>query len=109
MAEINVDDVFFLITYAGNSRSNSSLAIQSCKNGDFEKADEYLAEAHNDFVKAHSYLSKIVTCEINSDEQSYCTTLAVHAQDHLTMATLALDNAKEFMSLYRIIYELKNK
>ena len=33
--------------------------------------------------------------------------ILVHAQDHLTMAMMARDNAEEFIHLYRVIKELK--
>ena len=32
----------------------------------------------------------------------------VHAQDHLTMATMAQDNAQEFINLYRLVKELQD-
>ena len=73
---------------------------------DFEEAEKCLKEAEVDMRKAHQAQFDTIQDEANGKPVDVHIIL-VHAQDHLTMAMMARDNAEEFINLYKIIKELK--
>ncbi|WP_394271521.1 PTS lactose/cellobiose transporter subunit IIA, partial [Anaerococcus nagyae] len=42
-------------------------------------------------------------------ESSEVNIILVHSQDHLTMATMAMDNAKRYMNVYKKLEKLEEK
>lgn len=102
------DISFQIISYAGNSRGLSNEAIEAAKEGRFEDAENKIKESHENFIHAHQYLMDMMVQDAREEVKSEpVDLLMVHAQDHLTMATLALDNAKEWLDIYKIILSKK--
>lgn len=97
---------FEIITFAGNSKSLSIMAIESSRKGDFEEAEKLLMEANENMVHAHEIQTKMIRDEITGNNVDI-NMLVIHAQDHLTMATMARENAQEFFELYKTIYQIK--
>lgn len=103
--ENNYDASFQIISYAGNSRGLSTEAIEAAKSNKFKEAEDKIEEAQTNFVKAHQYLTELIVDEANGNSSNEkVDLLMIHAQDHLTMATLALDNAREFLDIYKLIF-----
>lgn len=100
------ENAFALILSAGNSKSNSMLAIKSAREGHFDEADAYLELAQTELVNAHQIQTELIQKEAKGHKIEL-NLIMVHAQDHLTMALSVLENAKEFRNLYEEIYELK--
>lgn len=109
MEEKDYSKVFEIVAFAGNSRSASMMAVEAAREGNFEQAKEYLQEAEKDYLKAHEVQSNMISVELQNEQSQPVDLLAVHAQDHLAMATVALDYAKEFVNLYTIIQNLMKK
>ena len=99
---------FQLISTAGDARSNAIEAIQKAREFKFDEAEDLLKEANETLIKSHNIQTNLLTNEANGKKNSI-NIILIHALDHLTMATMAIDDAKEFISLYKMIYDLKNK
>lgn len=99
---------FNIIVHAGESRSLSSEAMDAAENYDFEKAEELLQKANEEFLECHEVQTDMLTREANGEENKI-NIILIHAQDHLTMATMAMDNAKRLVGLYKKIKNLEAK
>ena len=91
---------FQIIVHAGESRSLSTEAMDAAEKYDFEKAEELLKKANDEFLECHQIQTDMLTSEANG-EKNELNVIFVHAQDHLTMATMAMDNARRLISLYK--------
>lgn len=95
---------FQLILYAGNSRSKAMLAIEEARGGNIEEAKKLLKESKQAFKDAHKYQTEMIQAEASGDKVDI-NILLVHAQDHLTMALVTMDNAEEFIFLYEVLHQ----
>ena len=93
---------FQLIALAGQSKSNSVEAIREAREGNYEAAETLLKEAEEQFAEAHSLHFNMLQNEASS-EKTEMDLIAVHAQDHVTMATVLHDVAADIVSLYRMV------
>ncbi len=99
---------FELIMNAGNARASAMLAIEAARQYDFEKAAEELEKAKKEMALAHHAQTALIQQEAQGNSVDV-NIILVHAQDHMTMAMMAIDNAKEFMNLYQLIYQMQSK
>lgn len=106
MGEDKYAAAFELIMNAGNAKSSALMAIEAARDFDFEEAEKCLKEAEADMRKAHQAQFDMIQEEANGNPIEV-NIILVHAQDHLTMAMMARDNAEEFINLYKVIKELK--
>lgn len=93
---------FDLIYSAGNAKSYALMAIECAREYDFETANEHLQTAEEELHKAHGIQYTLIQKMANGETVN-TDVLLVHAQDHLTMAMLTIENAKEFLHLYKLI------
>lgn len=93
-------DILTLITCSGEARSLGMEAIEAARNGDFDKAEEFLKEADDKLVDAHNVQTSLLQKEA-SGENFPMTMLLIHAQDHLMNAITISTLAKEFINVYR--------
>ncbi|WP_207667290.1 PTS lactose/cellobiose transporter subunit IIA [Clostridium sp. JN-1] len=108
---INEDEyltAFQLISVAGDARSNAMEAIQKAREFKFDEAEDLLKKSNETFIKSHDIQTSLLTNEANGKKNNI-NIILIHALDHLTMATIAIDGAKELISLYKMIYNLKSK
>lgn len=96
---------FSIISYAGNARALADEAVTFAKSGNFESAQKNIEEAQASLTQAHQAQTDLIFKAINGENVNISIFL-IHAQDHLTMATLAIDTANKFIDLYK---EIKNK
>ena len=99
---------FQLIMNAGNSKSLSMMAMESAREFNFEEAEKYLKEAEEEMRSAHQSQIDLIQQEAQGNPVEV-NIILVHAQDHLTMAMMAKDQAAEILNLYRMIKDLKDK
>lgn len=102
METTGYDEAFKIITFAGNSRSSSMLAIAAARGGNFEESRKHLAQADDDLRAAHVAQTDLITEEARGNSVPV-NIILVHAQDHLAGALLLRDLAEEFLNLYRRI------
>lgn len=101
MSEERYKLAFEIITVAGNAKSLALMAVESARNGEFEMAEKQLKEAFDGMAEAHEIQMGMIRDEIEG-KSAEINILVVHAQDHLTMATMAIDFARELITLYRL-------
>ena len=97
---------FDLILKAGNAKSKALMAVEAAREFDFQEAEKLLKEAEQDMREAHQAQISLIQQEAGGTPVEV-NVILVHAQDHMTMAIMAKDNAEEFVNLYRMIQELK--
>lgn len=98
---------FEIILYAGNARSKAMEAISNARTGCFDDAMNCLNEAKEELRQVHLVQTKLIQDEA-SGKTTDLNVLLVHAQDHFAMAMATIDNAEEFISLYRRLSSLEN-
>lgn len=100
----NLEAIMGLIMYGGNAKSDAMEAIASAKKGEFEEADQKIADAEASLVEAHHSQTGLLTQEAQGNHMEV-TLLTVHSQDHLMTAIAFTDLAKEIIALYRRLDE----
>lgn len=91
-----------IILHAGNAKSSALMAIDSAAEGEFEEADKQLEEARSEMNAAHKFQFDMIHEEANGNPVDV-NIILVHAQDHLTMATMATDLGERIVDLYKLI------
>ena len=104
--ESNYETSFGLILNAGNARSKSLMAIEAAIDGEFEQAEQLVKEAEQDLRLAHQTQTDLIQKEANGQTLGV-NLILIHAQDHLTMAMIMVDQAKEFIHIYRLLNKEK--
>lgn len=99
---------FNIIVHAGESRSLSSEAMDAAEAYDFNKAEELLEKANQEFLACHEVQTDMLTKEANG-EKNNLNIILIHAQDHLTMANMAMRNAKRWVRLNKKLKALEEK
>ena len=99
---------FELILNAGNSKSKSLMAIECAREFNFEEAEKLVKEAADDLKSAHKSQTELILGEARGEKQEI-NVILIHAQDHLTTAMIMLEQAKEFINVYKILSELKER
>ncbi|OEH81930.1 PTS mannose transporter subunit IIA [Enterococcus rivorum] len=89
-----------LIMYGGNAKSDAMEAIAAAKAGNFELADQKIADAEASLVEAHHAQTGMLTQEAQGNHIQV-TLLTVHSQDHLMTAIAFKDLAIEIIELHR--------
>ncbi len=97
--EIYMND-FQIVALAGDSRSKSMRALKEAKKGNFEKAEELIQEAEKEMNEAHELQFKMLQQEA-SGQHVEINIVTVHAQDHLTMATVTHDLVVEIIDMIK--------
>ncbi|WP_071875946.1 PTS lactose/cellobiose transporter subunit IIA, partial [Enterococcus phoeniculicola] len=77
----NLEAVMGLIMYGGNAKSDAMEAIAAAKKGEFEEADQKIADAEASLVEAHHSQTGLLTQEAQGNHMEV-TLLTVHSQDH---------------------------
>lgn len=104
--ETSIEIAFGLILHAGNSRSSSIRAVRAAEQGEFDEANKLLVEADAEMRDAHDIQTKMLQDEMKGSVLQLSLAM-VHAQDHLSMATVQRESAGQIVQLYREIRELR--
>ncbi len=99
---------FELILHAGNARFHYLSAIQAAKNQEESKIYDSLSEGDREMNEAHECQTDLIRQEVSGNGVDV-NILSVHAQDHVTMAAVCKEQAKEFIALYHELDELKKQ
>lgn len=91
-----------LVGSAGESKSLCFEALRAAKEGNFQLAEDKIAEAKKVFLQAHEVQTELI-CKEADGEDIKMGVLMVHAQDHLMTSLLARDLIEEMIELYRQI------
>lgn len=92
-----------IISNAGAAKSLAMESIDFSEEGDFKNAEIKIEEALNLYVKSHEVQTELIFNELNTASNTPINILMVHAQDHLTMGLIAIENAKIVLKIYKNI------
>lgn len=93
---------FQIILHAGNSKSKSIMALGKAREGRLEEANQLVEEAMEDLNVAHEVQTQMIQAEAAGQKQEM-NLIMVHAQDHIGMAIVMNDVAKEMLHLYQAL------
>lgn len=91
-----------IVGNAGEARSLAFEALKEAKIGNYEKANEYLAQAKEKSLAAHEMQTELI-CNEADGKGVEMNLLMVHAQDHLMTSMLARELIEEMIALYKRI------
>lgn len=77
--------IFEIINYGGTAKGLAYEALEAVENQDYALAEQLLAEADENLVRAHQVQTNIIQAEARG-EKTEVSVLFVHAQDHLMTA-----------------------
>jgi len=84
---------FEIVAYAGDARSKLLEALNAAKNGEFDKAEQCIVDAHN-------AQTSLLVKEASGEDIAYSVTM-MHGQDHLMTTLLLKDMMKHMIELYK--------
>lgn len=93
---------FEIISSVGTARSCYIEAINEAKKGNYEKAEELIAEGEKVFIEGHDKHNELLQKEASS-EGNVVNLLILHAEDQLMSAEGFKIIAQEFIDVYRKI------
>ena len=98
-----------MILHAGNAKFHYQNALKAMKEDESpEKILEQLQEGDTEMHAAHQYQTDLITKEMNGTA-AQVNILSVHAQDHLTMATMCKELTEETIAIYKVLAQLRNE
>ena len=92
--------VMTLIVHSGDARTSAFQALEEAKKGNFDKADELMAQSQAQFTQAHHAQTELLSCEAQG-EKLEVNVLLIHSQDHLMTSMLAQELIKELIQLHK--------
>ena len=93
-----------IVGNAGEARSLAFEALKEAKEGNYEKAKEYLEQSKERSLAAHEMQTELICNEADGNGIEM-NLLMVHAQDHLMTAITFIDLAKEVVAVYKKMAE----
>lgn len=99
--KLTVEEIAMTIVgNAGESRSLAFEALREAKNGNYDKAQEYLEQSKERSLAAHEIQTELI-CNEADGKNIEINFLMVHAQDHLMTSILARELITEMIELYK--------
>lgn len=97
---------FEIISNVGSARSYYIEAIAFAKKYDFENAEKSMKSGSDAFAAGHKAHAELISLEA-SGESTNVSLILVHAEDQLMSAEGFKIIAREFIDLYKRLYENK--
>lgn len=94
------ENVFPIISLAGESKSLAYEALRLAKENKFYEAEEKMKEADSLLLKSHEFQTNLISREADG-EKIEITMLFVHAQDHLMTAMSEKNLIKEMIDILK--------
>ncbi|AHF57190.1 MULTISPECIES: PTS lactose/cellobiose transporter subunit IIA [Spiroplasma] len=89
-----------IVAYSGDARSCYLRALKLAKQGNFEKAEQKIAEGEAAINAAHQRQTDLLQAEAQGN-YSDVTMIMVHGQDHLMTTALLRDLINNLLDIYR--------
>ncbi|KRM78691.1 hypothetical protein FC84_GL000318 [Lapidilactobacillus dextrinicus DSM 20335] len=106
MDEKQLQKAMNLIAYAGNSRSQSVIAMNLAEEGEIEKARQQLEAAKKELHQAHNIQTAWMSAEMNGENVEK-SLLLIHSQDHFMAADIMLTVAEKYINLNQQLKKLE--
>lgn len=95
------EEVMGLIGAAGESKDYAFQALDALKEGDYEKAKDLVAKSHESDVAAHNVQTKLISAEMDPEQEGVSMTLLMaHAQDHFMTTQLARELVEHLIDVF---------
>ena len=94
------ENVFPIISLAGESKSLAYEALRLAKENKFDEAEEKMKEADSLLLKSHEFQTNLISREADGEKKEI-TMLFVHAQDHLMTAMSEKNLIKEMIDILK--------
>lgn len=94
------------VAVAGTAKSLGKEALVKANEGEFEQANELLAEARKQFVEVHSCHFDFIQKEASGERVDICL-LLVHMEDHIMTTSLFLDTVEDQIKMIERISKLE--
>lgn len=108
MDESKYEVAFEVIVAAGSSKAAAMEAIEAAREFRFDDAKLSLQKADEAMLEAHQLQTELMQGEARGTPVDV-NIILVHAQDHLTMAIMAKEQAEELLALYGMMQQLTKK
>lgn len=89
-----------LIAFSGDARASAFAALEEAKKGNFDKADELMAQSKAQFTEAHHVQTDLLASEAQGNKAEV-NVLLIHSQDHLMTSMLAQELIAELIELHK--------
>ncbi|WP_323617145.1 PTS lactose/cellobiose transporter subunit IIA [Erysipelothrix rhusiopathiae] len=93
---------FQMISFNGSARSCFVEAIQAAKEGDFERAEQTMAEGEEQFVEGHRVHAQLIQQEAQNGA-TQVNLLLIHAEDQMMSAEVLKIMATELIDIHKKI------
>lgn len=97
---------FEIVLHAGNAESSALMAMEAAREGRFDEADALQMEAATELSEAHRLHTAVLSLAAGGVHVEM-DVLLVHAQDHLSMATVLKEVSGEIISINRRLSALE--
>ncbi|MBS4536887.1 PTS lactose/cellobiose transporter subunit IIA [Clostridium sp. D2Q-11] len=97
---MNEEQIFGIISYAGDAKGLAYEALDKAEEGDFDKANELIEESNKMMKEAHKLQTKMIHQEAAGDPVSV-NIILIHAQDHLMTAMSEKNLIERFIKMYK--------
>lgn len=95
-----------IILHAGDARNESQNSLAKAKLGNFEEAEQLLANAKKDITLAHNAQTTVIQNTVNEKDVKV-PLLFIHAQDTLMTIMSEINMTKELVAMYKFIMDSK--
>lgn len=94
------EQIFGIISEAGDAKSDVMLALKEIKKGDYKTAKELMKKASEKIEKAAKIHMELLNSTINDSSINF---LVVHAEDHYSNASFAYSLVNELIDIFEAI------
>ncbi|MDO5403510.1 MAG: PTS lactose/cellobiose transporter subunit IIA [Eubacteriales bacterium] len=94
-----------IILKAGDCRNKCMEALKKAKTGDLIAADNVLAEARQDIIKAHQAQTEVIQATVAGEKPLEYSLIFSHAQDTMMTIMSEYNLTKELLDVYRILFK----
>lgn len=91
---------FQMISFNGSARSCFIEAIAAAKEGDFERAEQLMAEGEEQFIEGHRVHAQLIQQEA-SEGKTEINLLLIHAEDQMMSAEMMKIVAAELIDIHK--------
>jgi PTS system cellobiose-specific IIA component len=97
--------IYQLVLHGGNARAEAYSALEAAESFDFDKAEQHLQQADDEFYAGHKWQTQLVQ-SYNNETPNF---LIIHAQDQLMTALAEVNLVKRMIRGYKQLADLNQR
>jgi PTS system cellobiose-specific IIA component len=102
------ENVFTLVSSAGESRALAYEALTLAESGDFAGAENKVKEAEEVFVEAHKVQTRLIHQELGGETMPF-SLLFMHAEDHLMTCMAERELVKKLITVHQKMHSMDER